>query len=141
VYAAGKPDCILLNVEAPDGVQMMKDYLSTYTANQTFWFYNPALGNPDFFMGVGYDNFTFRHEGIDVADGPNIDAYTKAFMAKYPNTTVEYEPGSYDDIYLVALAMQAGGNSDANTIKTHLRAINDPARATSTRTAPRRPRA
>jgi branched-chain amino acid transport system substrate-binding protein len=126
-YAAGTPDCLLLNAEAPDGVQFMKDYLSTYSAKQTFFFYNPALGNPDFFEGVGYENFTFGHEGIDVADGPGIDAYQNAFMARYPGTTVEFEPGIYDDVYLLALAMEAAGKTDADSIKTHLRAINDPA--------------
>lgn len=127
VYDADTPDCILINAEAPEGTQVMKDYLSTYAAKQTFWFYNPAMGNPDFFEGLGYGNFTFRHEGIDVADGPGIDAYQKAFDTKYPGTTTEYEPGSYDDVYLVALAMQAGGKTDADTIKANIRAINDPA--------------
>jgi ABC-type branched-subunit amino acid transport system substrate-binding protein len=127
VYGADTPDCILVNAEAPEGTQVMKDYLSTYASKQTFWFFNPAMGNPDFFQGLGYGNFTFRHEGIDVADGPGIDAYTKAFDAKYPGTTVEYEPGSYDDVYLVALAMQASGKTDADSIKANIRAINDPA--------------
>jgi ABC-type branched-subunit amino acid transport system substrate-binding protein len=127
VYDADTPDCILINAEAPDGTQVLKDYLSSYSAKQTMWFFNPAMGNPDFFMGLGYGNFTFRHEGIDVADGPGIDAYQKAFDAKYPNTTVEYEPGSYDDVYLVALAMQAGGKADAATVKASIRVINDPA--------------
>jgi ABC-type branched-subunit amino acid transport system substrate-binding protein len=127
VYETDTPDCILVNAEAPDGTQVLKDYLSNYSAKQTTWFFNPAMGNPDFFMGLGYSNFTFRHEGIDVADGPGIDAYQKAFGSKYPNTTVEYEPGSYDDVYLVALAMQAGGKADAATVKANIRAINDPA--------------
>jgi branched-chain amino acid transport system substrate-binding protein len=127
VYDAGAPDCILINAEAPEGTQVLKDYLSTYAGQQTFWFFNPAMGNPDFFQGLGYGNFTFRHEGIDVADGPGIDAYQMAFDAKYPGTTVEYEPGSYDDVYLVALAMQSGGKTDAETIKANIRVINDPA--------------
>jgi branched-chain amino acid transport system substrate-binding protein len=126
VYDAGTPDCILVNAEAPEGTQVMKDYLSTYAGKQTFWFFNPAMGNPDFFQGLGYGNFTFRHEGIDVADGPGIDAYQKAFDTKYPGTTVEYEPGSYDDVYLVALAMQSGGKTDADTVKANIRVINDP---------------
>jgi ABC-type branched-subunit amino acid transport system substrate-binding protein len=127
VYDEGTPDCILVNAEAPDGTQVLKDYLSMYSASQTMWYFNPAMGNPDFFQGLGYGNFTFRHEGIDVADGPGIDAYQAAFNAKYPGTTTEFEPGSYDDVYLVALAMQAGGKADAATIKANIRAINDPA--------------
>ena len=127
VYDAATPDCVLINAEAPEGTQVMKDYVSTYAGKQTFWFFNPAMGNPDFFEGLGYGNFTFRHEGIDVADGPGIDAYQKAFNAKYPGTTTEFEPGSYDDVYLIALAMQAAGKSDADSIKGNIRAINDPA--------------
>jgi hypothetical protein len=125
VYAAGTPDCILINAEAPDGVQFMKDYLTGYSGKPTFFFYNPALANADFFEGVGYANFTFRHEGIDVADGPGIDAYEKAHEAKWGPKQV-LEPGIYDDVYLIALAMQAGGAADADTIKNHIRAINDP---------------
>ncbi len=125
IYAAGTPDCILFNAEAPDGVQFIKDYLSGYSSMPTFFFFNPALANADFFEGVGYENFTFRHEGIDVADGPGIDAYTAAHEAKWGPTEV-LEPGIYDDVYLIALAMQAGGKSDADTIKANIRAINDP---------------
>jgi ABC-type branched-subunit amino acid transport system substrate-binding protein len=125
VYAAGTPDCILLNAEAPDGVQFMKDYLNAYAGKPTFFFFNPALANADFFEGVGYSNFTFRHEGIDVADGPGIDKYEAAHLAKWGPTDV-LEPGIYDDVYLLALAMQAGGKSDAETIKANIRAIGDP---------------
>jgi branched-chain amino acid transport system substrate-binding protein len=126
VYANGKPDCILFNAEAPDGVQFMKDYITT-NPGKTFFFFNPALANPDFFEGVGYGNFAnIAHEGIDVADGPGIDSYTAAHMAKWGAQAV-LEPGIYDDVYLVALAMQAGGKSDADTIKANIRAINDPA--------------
>jgi ABC-type branched-subunit amino acid transport system substrate-binding protein len=108
VYAKGTPDCILINAEAPDGVQFIKDYLTAYSGKPTFFFFNPALANADFFEGVGYSNFTFRHEGIDVADGPGIDAYQAAHEAKWGPTEV-LEPGVYDDVYLLALAMQAGG--------------------------------
>jgi branched-chain amino acid transport system substrate-binding protein len=125
VYAAGAPDCILLNAEAPDGVQFMKDYLNGYSGTPTFFYFNPALANADFFEGVGYSNFTFRHEGIDVADGPGIEAYEAAHVAKWGPTEV-LEPGIYDDVYLLALAMQAGGKSDAVTIKANIRAIGDP---------------
>jgi ABC-type branched-subunit amino acid transport system substrate-binding protein len=125
VYAAGNPDCILINAEAPDGVQFMKDYLTGYSGKPTFFFFNPAMANADFFEGVGYQNFTFRHEGIDVADGPGIDAYAAAHEAKWGPKEV-LEPGIYDDVYLIALAMQAGGGTDAETIKANIRAINDP---------------
>jgi branched-chain amino acid transport system substrate-binding protein len=132
VYAAGTPDCILFNAEAPDGVQFVKDYLAAYAGSPTFFFFNPAMANADFFEGVGYSNFTFHHEGIDVADGPGIDVYAAAHQAKWGPTEV-LEPGIYDDVYLLALAMQAGGKSDAQTIKANIRAIGDP---TGTRVGP-----
>jgi branched-chain amino acid transport system substrate-binding protein len=125
VYAAGAPDCILLNAEAPDGVQFMKDYLAAYAGSPTFFFFNPALANADFFEGVGYSNFTFHHEGIDVADGPGIEAYEAAHQAKWGPTEV-LEPGIYDDVYLLALAMQSAGKWDAESIKANIRAIGDP---------------
>jgi branched-chain amino acid transport system substrate-binding protein len=127
IYGDGAPDCILLNAEEPEGTQVIKDYLVKYAGKQTFWFFNPALGNPGFFEGVGYSNFTFQHEGIDVADGPAIDVYTASFEAHYPGSTVQAEPGSYDDVYLVALAMLNGGKFDADTVKANIRLINDPA--------------
>jgi branched-chain amino acid transport system substrate-binding protein len=126
VYAAGTPDCILFNAEAPDGVQFMKDYLAGYSGRPTFFFFNPAMANADFFEGVGYSNFTFHHEGIDVADGPGIDAYEMAHEKKWGPKEV-LEPGIYDDVYLIALAMQAGGKTDADTIKANIRVVNDPA--------------
>jgi branched-chain amino acid transport system substrate-binding protein len=126
IYAAGKPDCILFNAEAPDGTRFIKDYLMN-NPGKTFFFFNPAMANPDFFEGVGYSNFAnITHEGIDVADGPGIDSYTQAHQAKWGEQVV-LEPGIYDDVYLVALAMQAGGKSDADTIKANIRVINDPA--------------
>jgi branched-chain amino acid transport system substrate-binding protein len=127
IYAGGQPDCILLNGEEPEGTQVIKDYLVKYAGKQTFWFFNPALGNPGFFEGVGYSNFTFKHEGIDVADGPAIDVYEKSFESHYAGSTVQAEPGSYDDVYLVALAMLNGGKFDADTVKSNIRLINDPA--------------
>jgi branched-chain amino acid transport system substrate-binding protein len=122
----GAPQAIVLAGYAGDGGEIIHEYLDAHSSASTFWFFPPSLGNPDFAASVGLSNFTFQHEGIDSNDGPGADAFNNAFSAAYPTTTLEPEPGGYDDVYLLALAMVAGGRSDSETIKANLRTINDP---------------
>jgi ABC-type branched-subunit amino acid transport system substrate-binding protein len=131
VYASTPaPDAILLVAYPVDGAQIVKDYNSAFASKQTFWFFTDATEDPSFVSAVGGSNFTFQHEGTGspTPNTPPYMAYQSAFLAKYgvaadPGT---FSPNVYDATYLIALAMQAGGASDANTIKTNLRGVFDP---------------
>jgi ABC-type branched-subunit amino acid transport system substrate-binding protein len=126
VFAAGRPDTIVLAGYAQDSAEIIEDYLETYTSMGVFWFFGPAQGNPDFATAVGPDHFTFPHEGVDTNAGPGSDAFTAAFQKAFPTTTSEPEPGAYDGVYAIALAMTAAGSTDSDAMKPSLRAINDP---------------
>jgi branched-chain amino acid transport system substrate-binding protein len=127
IYAAGTPDCILLSTYAPDAVQVMADYLAGFKAKNTFWFYLPTVNLPPFYTGVGVTNFSqFSFEGIDTGNGPGFTPYDSSFTSHNPGTSIEEEPGTYDDVYLLALAIQAGGSADGATIKNNMRTIANP---------------
>jgi ABC-type branched-subunit amino acid transport system substrate-binding protein len=128
VYAATPtPKAILLVAYPVDGAQIVKDYTSAFAANQTFWFFTDATEDPSFVSLVGPSNFTFQHEGTGpgVPSSSAYQTFAAAFATKYgsmadPGT---FSPNVYDAVYLLALAMQAGGRADAATIGTALRRV------------------
>jgi ABC-type branched-subunit amino acid transport system substrate-binding protein len=126
IYAAATPDCILMATYVPDGIIITQNYLSGFTAKNSFWFYGPIVNVTPFFMGVGASNFTFGNEGADTGSGPGFTPYDSSFMTANPSTTTEEEPGTYDDVYLLALAIEAGGAPDGTTIKNNMRTIANP---------------
>ncbi len=127
VYADGPPDCILLATYTPDAIQVIADYNANFSSKNTTWLFLPTVNNPNFFTGVGSSQFPPNNEGIDTGSGPGFTAFDTAFKALFPTQDPGIEePGTYDDVYTLALAIQAGGKADSQTIKTNLRTVADP---------------
>lgn len=134
LYAAGKPDAVLLVAYPIDGATMIKDYLQNYSTNQTFWFFTDALEDTGFITGVGGSLFTFAHEGTGpgTPTGARYDSFKAAFKSKYSKDANPgaFSPNAYDAVYLIALAMQAGGVADGTKIRDSLTAISGSATGT-----------
>jgi branched-chain amino acid transport system substrate-binding protein len=118
--------CILMATYVADGIVIMQNYLSNYASKNTFWFFGPIVNLPAFQTGLGASNFTFNHEGIDSGNGPGFNQYNAIFQKDNPTTTLEEEPGSYDDVYLLALAIEAGQLASGVTIKNNMRDVSNP---------------
>jgi branched-chain amino acid transport system substrate-binding protein len=126
IYNAGAGvQCIMLSVYATDAVVVMQNYLQSDASNNTFWVFPPTLNTPAFQSGVGASNFTFSHEGIDTGSGPGFTQYNTVWTAANPTTTLEQEPGSYDDVYLLALAIEYAGTASGQAIKDSMRDISN----------------
>ncbi len=127
IYTDGPPGCILLAAYLPEAIQVLQDYNSNFTSHNTFWYFLPIVNHTSFLTGVGASAFPPNNEGIDTGAGPGYAAFDTAFKAMFPTQDPGIEePGTYDDVYAVALAIQAGGKADAATIKANLRAIGNP---------------
>jgi ABC-type branched-subunit amino acid transport system substrate-binding protein len=127
--ATPRPQAIVLVAYPVDGAQIVQDYLSAFSGQQTFWFFTNATEDTSFVSAVGPSNFTFKHEGTGpgMPGTPQSAAFANAFVVKYG---VNADPGTYsanvyDAVYLIALAMQMGGKADSATLKTNLRAAAD----------------
>lgn len=128
VYA-GNPEAILLPAYTVDGVQIIKDYVSGFSAKGTFWFFPDALAEQAFVTAVGESSFTFSHEGTGPAapKGAAYEAFANAYKAKYGKTpeTTSFSANFYDATYLLALAITAGGAAEGPAIRDNLRKVSE----------------
>jgi ABC-type branched-subunit amino acid transport system substrate-binding protein len=128
VYAAGRPDAILLVAYTTDGAQIVRDYDSDFSGQQTFWYFTDAVEDVGFVTAVGANNFTFQHEGTGPAtSAPGYAAFRAAFRGRYardPNPG-NFPANVYDAVYLTALAMAAAGMTDSPSVRDNLRAVSE----------------
>jgi branched-chain amino acid transport system substrate-binding protein len=120
---ATNPEAIVLIGYPVDSAQIIKDYLQTFSAKDTFWYFPDALEDSGFVTAVG-SAFTFQHEGTgpSTPSGATFDAFKSAFTTKYgkapsPGT---YSAHAYDAVYLAALAAAAAGSADGAAIKAKI---------------------
>jgi ABC-type branched-subunit amino acid transport system substrate-binding protein len=125
---ATNPDAVLLVNYAVDATQIIRDYVSAYALQQTFWFFTDSTQDSSFVAGVGASNFGFPHEGTGSAtpSGPAYDRLASAFQARYGKLPEGFSPHHYDATYLVALSMQEAGKSDGPSLQSHIRRVADP---------------
>ncbi len=60
------------------------------------------------------------------ADGKSLESFTKAFKAKFGETTGPYVPHSYDAGALIALAAEAAKDGSGDGIKSKIREVANP---------------
>jgi branched-chain amino acid transport system substrate-binding protein len=125
---AGDPEAILLIGYPDSGVQIIKDYNTAFAVRGTYWFFTDALDDLAFIEGVGGAGFAFMHEGTRPATpaGPTYEAFKNAFTVKYGQAPGlgAFSPNFYDAVYMVALAIAAGGKSDGTSIRDQLTSVS-----------------
>ncbi len=107
------------------------------------WWANPAWRGPAWLWSEGTKAQAFVDDligqGIDVtgmegtapvtalAALDNFETFSDAFENANPGEDlVLFEQQNYDAVYLIALAMQAGGSLDPQSIRDNLRAVSSP---------------
>lgn len=127
---AAEPEAILLAGYQVDAAQIIKDYISAFSAKQVFWMFTDSLAVQTFVDGAGASSFTFRHEGITLATPTDASqaAFIAAYNVKYPTMprSVNFSGNAYDSVYLLALAIQKAGKVDSLAMRDHLREISNP---------------
>ena len=107
------------------------------------WWANPAWRGPSWLWSEGtkaqsfVDDLISQGIGVEGMEGTapvtalgvisNFVTFETAFANANPGTDlVLFEQHSYDAVYLIALAMQAGGSLDRQSIRDNLKAVSSP---------------
>jgi ABC-type branched-subunit amino acid transport system substrate-binding protein len=129
IYATN-PEAVLLVAYPIDGAQIIKDYNSAFSSQQTTWFFTDATEDPSFVQAIGPNNFTFNHEGTGSAapSGSAYSAYAAAFAAAYgaPPLPGTFSANVYDATYLVALSIEKAAKADGAAIAASMRSVSNP---------------
>jgi len=124
----GAPEAIVLVAYPVDGAQIVKDYLSAFSARNTFWFFTDALQDTGFVAGVGGTNFSFQHEATGPATptGTAYDTFKAAFKARYGRdpSAGTFSPHAYDAVYVTALATEAAGMPVGSLIRDKMSGVS-----------------
>ncbi|WJR68261.1 ABC transporter substrate-binding protein [Neorhizobium sp. CSC1952] len=119
----GDPDSLFLIAFPADGATALREWIS-FGGSQNLLLSN-SLRADEFVKSVGAQ-YLAKAEGIDNAqtEGPSVDAFNKAWAAKFgsaPNG-----PGlhtMYDAAAVALLAMEKAGKPDGTAIRDNIRAI------------------
>lgn len=118
---ATEPDTIILPAYPVDGARIVSDYLTGFSGEEIFFYLSDALADDDFINLVGADNFHFGHEGTAPSGrGPFYDDFAAAYEAQTGDEPGIYQSNVYDAVYLAALAIEAAGSLEAETIRDAL---------------------
>ncbi len=128
LIAGANPDAVLMIAYPEDALTMYKNWLAN-PAWQWDWQWSEGIKSTDFLTDLDT-------EGIDT-DGtvgtsplpPAGDAFTyfKTRMNEtYGLDLYPFDPHTYDAVYLLALAIEAGGAADGTTIRNNLYNVSSP---------------
>ncbi len=118
---ADSPDALVLVAYPADGAQIINDYNATFPEQDVTFYFADALANDEFIALVGADNFAFTHEGTaPSSEGPNYDAFAAAYELAEGEAPGIFQANTYDAVYLVALAIEAAGTTDATLVRDAL---------------------
>ncbi len=125
---ATPPDAVVLVAYPLDGAQIVNDYNRSFSDKQSFWFFTDATEDVAFVSAVTGSGFSFNHEGTGpgTPSGASYDAFRDAYHAQFGEwpQAGSFAVNAYDAVFLVALAMEAGGASTSAAVKAQLTGVS-----------------
>lgn len=128
LLAGANPEAVLMIAYPEDGLTMYKNWLAN-PAWAWDWQWSEGLKSTDFLTdldGEGINTDGFVGTSPLPPAGTSFDYFATRMDEVFGLDLFPFDAHTYDAVYLIALAIEAGGAADGTTIRDNLYAVSSP---------------